>query len=98
MAIALFPSGIQSRKQPGAGRDCDAHIAHDGIQCPSRSAFLLFRQRMQYRAQLTADLPENSFPPPFGTKTTWYLQSHLSGLGFDKRLTFDPPTSWSSSH
>jgi hypothetical protein len=29
-------------------------------------AFLLFRQRMENRARLPADVPENGFAPPFG--------------------------------
>jgi hypothetical protein len=43
-------------------------------------AFLLFRQRMENRSQLTADIPEDRFPSPFGNEHNMVLAVPL-GVG-----------------
>ena len=98
-----FPSGIQSRKAPGAWAGSRCTCAHDpALSAPPRSSIPSVSQRMENRFQLTADIPEDRFPSPFGNEHHMVLavtrSPTWSGLGFDKRLTFDPPTSWSSSH
>ena len=40
-------------------------------------AFLLPSQRVDDRTQLPACCPKINFRRRLGTKTTWYLQSHL---------------------
>src|SRR5262249_57589041 len=51
-------------------------------------ALLLLRQRVENRAQLSADIPKDRFPPSFGHEYYVVLCSPTwSGLGFDKHLT-----------
>jgi hypothetical protein len=68
MAIAVFPFKNPITDATGRfGRDRDAHVHVVAHQVRLHDlAFLLFRQRMQYRPQLTANMPENHFSPPFG--------------------------------
>ena len=45
----------------------DAHLYMVWHEMPFENlAFLLPRQRVEYLPQLTAGLPEDCFPPPFG--------------------------------
>src|SRR5262245_42715287 len=47
-------------------RNRDAHVYMVRHQVSLHDlAFLLLRQRVEYRAQLAADIPKDRFPPPF---------------------------------
>ena len=76
----------------GRNRDAHVHVVYHQMSLHDL-AFLLFRQRVEDRTQLTPYASEDRFAPSFWARIrhgtcspTW------SGLGFDKRLTFDPPS------
>jgi hypothetical protein len=78
-ALSVQESNHESQRV--LGRDRDAHMHAIRHQVPLDDlTFLLFRQRMQNRAQLTADLPEDSFPPPFRHEDNMLLSVPL-GVG-----------------
>ena len=57
------------------------HMHVVGHQVPLHDlAFLLFRQCMENRSQLTANVPEDGFPPPFGHEDNMVLAVPL-GVG-----------------
>ena len=67
-ASTATPFTTAARSQAWAlrrNRDAHVHVVRHQVSLHDL-AFLLFRQRMENRAQLTADAPENGFTPPFG--------------------------------
>src|SRR2546425_135346 len=63
------------------GRDRDAHVDVVRHQIPLHDlAFLLFRQGVKNRAKLSADIPEDDFPPSFGHEYNMVLAVPL-GVG-----------------
>ena len=82
------------------GRNGDAHVHMIWHQVPFKNlAFLLPRQSVENLPQLTAGLPEDCFPPPFGHEHHVVLCSPIwNGIGSGKALTLNPPYRWSSSH
>ena len=70
--MALFPfKKPDHRGHRVLGGNRDAHVHMVRHQVPFHDlAFLLPRQRVENRPQLTADLPEDRFAPRLGTNTT----------------------------
>ena len=68
MAIALFPfrkSNHRGNWVLGWNRDAHVYVVRHQVSLYDL-AFLLFRQRVENRTQLTTDIPEDGFSPPLG--------------------------------
>jgi len=67
MAMALFPQKTDHRSYRVLRRNRDAHMHVVWHQVSLHNlALLLFRQRVENWAQLSADIPKDHFPPSLG--------------------------------
>ena len=67
MAMALFPQKTDHRSYRVLRRNRDAHMHVVWHQVSFHYlALFLLGQRMENRAQLSADIPKDRFPPSFG--------------------------------
>ncbi len=90
MAIALFPSRNPITEATGClrrNRDAHVHMVRHQVSLQNL-AFLLFRQRMENRAQLPADIARRSLSVAVWARILRDTCSPIwNGLGSDKRLT-----------
>ena len=68
MAIALFPfkkTDHRRYRMLRRNRDAQVHLVRHPVPLHNL-AFFLLRQRVEYRTQLSPDIPKNRLPPSLG--------------------------------